>query len=94
MVRHAVIVTQPALTDRNRLTVFFRIILAIPQFIVVGVLGIAASVVVFISFFVVLFTGKWSPGMRDFVIKVARWHVRVMAYWLLLTYLYPPFSLD
>jgi Domain of unknown function (DUF4389) len=85
---------QPALTDRNRLTVFFRIILAIPQFIVLAVLGIAASVVVFISFFVVLFTGKWSPGMRDFVIKVARWHVRVMAYWLLLTDVYPPFALD
>jgi hypothetical protein len=85
---------QPALTDRNRLTVFFRLILAIPQLIVLAVLGIAASVVVFISFFVVLFTGRWSPGMRDFVIKVARWHVRVLAYSSLLTDMYPPFALD
>lgn len=85
---------QPALTDRNRVTVFFRLILVIPQAIVLAVLAFAASVVVVISFFMVLFTGQWSPGMRDFVIKVARWHVRVMAYWLLLTDVYPPFSLD
>ncbi len=85
---------QPQLTDRNRVTVFFRLILVIPQAIALAVLGIAGYFVVLISFFMVLFTGKWSPGMRDFVIKVMRWHVRVMAYWLLLTDLYPPFSLD
>jgi hypothetical protein len=85
---------QPALTDRNRLTVFFRLIMIIPQVIVLAVLAIAAYVVVVISFFMVLFTGHWSPGMRDFVIKVMKWHVRLTAYGLLLTDLYPPFSLD
>ncbi len=84
----------PQLTERNRLTVFFRIILVIPQAIVLGVLGFVASVIVFISFFVVLFTGRWSPGMRDFVTKVMGWQVRVLAYGLLLTDLYPPFALD
>jgi hypothetical protein len=85
---------QPQLTDRNRLTAFFRIILAIPQFVVVVVLGIGAAVVTFIAFFAVLFTGKWPPGMLAFVIKVQRWSLRVQAYTLLLTDVYPPFALD
>jgi hypothetical protein len=85
---------QPQLTDRNRLTAFFRIILAIPQFVVVVVLGIGAAVVTFIAFFAVLFTGKWPPGMLAFVVKVERWSLRVQAYTLLLTDVYPPFALD
>jgi hypothetical protein len=85
---------QPQLTDRNRLTAFFRIILAIPQFIVVVVLGIAAAVVTFIALFAVLFTGRWPEGMRDFVIKVQRWSLRVQVYAMLLTDVYPPFALD
>jgi hypothetical protein len=84
----------PALTNRNRLTCFFRIILAIPQFIVVAVLGLAASVCCVIAFFAVLFTGTWPEGLRDFVIKVMRWSQRVQTYSLLLTDQYPPFTLD
>jgi hypothetical protein len=40
----------------------------------------------------VLFTGKWPPGMRDFVINVQRWYVRVESYLLLLNDEYPPFA--
>jgi hypothetical protein len=85
---------QPQLTDRNRLTTFFRIILAIPQIIVTAVLLFAAGVVTLIAFFAVLFTGHWPVGMRDFVVKVQRWSVRVQAYTMLLTDVYPPFALD
>ena len=85
---------QPQLTDRNRLTAFFRIILVIPQVIVIAILGLAAAIVVFIAFFAVLFTGRWPAGMRDFVIKVFRWTIRVQAYYLLLTDVYPPFALS
>jgi hypothetical protein len=56
----------PELEDRNRLTVGFRIILAIPQLIVVAVLGIAAVVAWVIGFFAVLFTGRWPEGLRTF----------------------------
>ena len=49
---------------------------------------------VFVWVFVVLFTGRWSPGMRDFVVGVMRWNTRVSAYLLLLVDDYPPFSLD
>jgi Domain of unknown function (DUF4389) len=84
----------PALTDRNRVTVAFRLILAIPQFIAVFLLSIGAAVGVIIAFFTVLFTGAWPPGIRDFVVSVMRWNLRVQAYLLLLTDVYPPFSLD
>src|SRR5690349_11907702 len=57
---------QPELTERNRLTVAFRIILAIPHFVVLVLLAVAAAVVTIIAFFAVLFTGHWPDGMRTF----------------------------
>jgi hypothetical protein len=84
----------PELEDRNRLTVGFRLILAIPQIIVVALLGIAAFLVWVIAFFAVLFTGRWPKGLRTFVVGYVRWFTRVEAYVGLLTDRYPPFSLE
>lgn len=84
---------QPELTDRNRVTAFFRIILVIPQLVVLAVLSLASAIVTFIALFAVLFTGRWPIGMRDFVINVMRWSLRVQVYFLLLTDTYPPFAL-
>jgi hypothetical protein len=84
----------PELESRNRVTVGFRIILVIPHLIVLAFLFLAAVVVLLIAFFAVLFTGKWPEGMRNFVLGVARWSLRVQAYFALLTDVYPPFSLD
>jgi len=84
----------PELTDRNRLTVGFRLILAIPPFVVLALLGIVAWVVLVVAFFVVLFTGRWSEAARNLVINIMRWFLRVEAYILLLTDEYPPFSLE
>jgi len=84
---------RPALTDRNRVTVGFRLILAIPHMIVLVLLGICAAVAALISFFAVLITGRWPTGLRDFVLNVQRWYLRVQTYLLLLTDDYPPFQL-
>ena len=84
---------RPELTDRNRVTVGFRIILVIPHVIVLVLLAIAAAVVSLIAFFAVLFTGRWPEGLRDFVLNVQRWYLRVQTYFLLLTDEYPPFQL-
>ena len=84
----------PELENRNRLTVAFRIILVIPQVIVLAVLVVAALVAWVIAFFAVLFTGRWPEGLRSFVVGVLRWGTRVSAYLLLLTDKYPPFSLE
>jgi hypothetical protein len=77
----------------SRLAVLFRIILVIPQLIVLIFLWIAVSVIVLISFFVVIITGRWPSGLRDFVIGASRWILRVEAWFLLLADPYPPFSL-
>jgi hypothetical protein len=84
----------PELDDRNRVTVGFRLILAIPHLLVLAVLGIAAIVAWLIALFAVLFTGRWPEGLRTFVVGYMRWFTRVEAYLGLLTDRYPPFSLD
>ena len=84
----------PELEDRNRLTVAFRLILVIPQLIVLSVLGLVAFLAFVIAFFAVLFTGRWPEGLRTFVVGVLRWSTRVSAYLYLLTDEYPPFSLE
>lgn len=85
---------EPKLEQRNRLTVFFRLIMVIPQLIVLFFLGIAAWICHFIGFFVVLFTGHWPEGIRQFIVGVMRWALRVNAYQLLMTDEYPPFRLN
>jgi Domain of unknown function (DUF4389) len=85
---------RPELENRNRLTVGFRIILAIPQLIVLSLLFIAAFVVYVIGFFAVLFTGRWPEGLRGFNLNVIRYQLRVESYLFLLTDAYPPFALN
>jgi hypothetical protein len=77
----------------SRLLIFVKWLLAIPHWIVLFVLGIGAYVVWIISFFAVLFTGRYPEGMFNFMVGVMRWGVRAGAYVLLLTDKYPPFSL-
>ena len=83
----------PELSDRNRLTVAFRIILVIPHILALAVLGIGAAVATLVALFAVLFTGRWPEGLRTFVLNVYRWYLRVQTYFLLLTDQYPPFAL-
>jgi hypothetical protein len=76
----------------SRLTTFFRCLLLIPQYIVLGLVGIAAGVVTFIAWWVIIFTGKYPRGMWDFVAGYARWAARVNGYSMFLTDKYPPYS--
>lgn len=85
---------RPELENRNRVTVGFRWLLALPHFIVLWVLGVVAYVLILVGFFAVLFTGRWPAGPRDLGIGIGRWFLRVNAYVFLLTDEYPPFSLD
>ena len=79
---------------QNRLTVAFRLILAIPQFIVLYILFIAFFFVMVIGWFAALFTGRLPEWAHTFLGGVIRWYARVGAYVFLLTDRYPPFSLD
>jgi hypothetical protein len=82
-------------TELNRFLPLVKWLLAIPHYIVLALLGIAAFVCVVIAWFAILFTGRYPRGLFDFVVGVGRWGVRVSAYaFLLVTDRYPPFSLS
>lgn len=80
--------------DLNRWLPLVKWLLAIPHYVALLFLGIAAVVVVIIAWFAILFTGRYPQGMFNFVEGVLRWGLRVEAYaFLLVTDRYPPFSL-
>jgi Domain of unknown function (DUF4389) len=80
--------------DLNRGLPLVKWLLAIPHYIVLLFLDIAVVVVVIVTWFAILFTGRYPRGMFDFVEGVIRWHNRVIGYALtLVTDRYPPFRL-
>jgi hypothetical protein len=81
--------------DLNRWLPLVKWFLAIPHYIVLACLAIAAVVCVVIAWFAILFTSRYPRGLFDFVVGVSRWSLRVAAYaFLLTTDRYPLFSLD
>jgi len=69
-------------------------LLAIPHYVVLIVLWLAAFVAIVVAWFAILLTGRYPRALFDFVVGVARWSLRVGAYaFLLVTDQYPPFSL-
>jgi ABC-type multidrug transport system fused ATPase/permease subunit len=85
----------PDAASLNRWLPLVKWFLAIPHFIVLCFLWIAALVVIIIAWFAILFTGKFPRGLFDFVLGVMRWGFRVMCYcMIMITDKYPPFALD
>jgi len=79
---------------RDRVTVFFRIILAIPHFIVLAFVLFGWCVTTVVAWFLILFTGTYPEGLYPFGVGALRWALRVEAYLLLMVDEYPPFSLS
>ncbi len=80
--------------DLNRWLPLVKWLLAIPHYIVLVFLALAALVVIIIAWFAVLFTGRYPDGLFEFVVGVMRWGNRVTGYaFLMATDQYPPFSL-
>jgi len=81
--------------DLNRWLPLVKWLLAIPHFILLVFLWLAAVVAVIIAWFAILFTGRYPRGLFDFVLGVLRWGNRVVAYaFILVTDEYPPFRLS
>jgi len=81
-------------TDLNRWLPLVKWLLAIPHYIVLFFLGIAAFFAVILAWFAILVNGQYPRGLFDFTVGVSRWSLRVTAYaFLLVTDRYPPFSL-
>lgn len=80
--------------DLNRWLPLVKWLLAIPHYIVLVFLDLAALVVVIIAWFAILFTGRYPRGLFDFVEGVIRWNNRVLGYaFVMVTDQYPPFRL-
>ena len=77
---------------RNRLTAFFRMILAIPIFIWVALYGIVAEIAVLIAWFAVVVTGRFPEGLYRFIAGFVEVEVQATAYAVLLSEPYPPFT--
>ena len=80
--------------DLNRWLPLVKWLLAIPHYIVLFFLFLAALVCAIVAWFAILFTGRYPRGLFDFVVGVMRWGNRVTGYaFALVTDEYPPFRL-
>ena len=81
--------------DLNRWLPLIKWLLALPHWLVLGLLSILAMFAVVIAWFAILLTGRYPRPLFDFVVGVSRWALRVFAYSLfLVTDRYPPFRLE
>lgn len=76
----------------SRLTTFFRLFLMIPVLFVLVFWGLAAGVVLIISWFAIVFTKQFPRGMFDFLNKFVGYSARANAYMFLQTDKFPSFS--
>ena len=80
--------------QRNRLTVFFRSLIAIPHLIVAGVWGWFAEILAIPQWFIVVFTGKRNQGIYDMQRGWLDYNSRVVTYMSLMHDVFPPFGSD
>jgi hypothetical protein len=79
-------------TRRSRLTTFFRYFCVLPQLVFAFFYAIAFYVVWIISWFALVFTGRWPESLYNFTAGFLRYITRVTAYFYLGVDKYPPFS--
>jgi hypothetical protein len=75
--------------SQSRLTVFFRLLLAIPALILVYVFRAVNQIVAFLAWFYCLALGRMNEGMRNISAWLLRYEVQTYAYLMLLTGRYP-----
>jgi hypothetical protein len=78
--------------QRNRLTVFFRLILAIPYLLWATLWGVIAVLAGIANWFAALFTGRSPEGLHTFLATYLRYITHVRAYVLLVADPFPGFT--
>ena len=77
--------------QRSRLTVFFRLLLAIPHFVWLSLWGIAGLFAVIANWFVTLFRGRPAMPLHRFLSALVRYQAHVYAYVQLVANPFPGF---
>jgi len=78
--------------EQSRLTVFFRLLLAIPAIVISGVMNYLIEILAFCAWFVCLALGRMPEGMRNLLAFTIRYHAQTQAYYSLVTPQYPSFN--
>ena len=79
---------------RNRLTVFFRLIVAIPWYIWLSLYGVVAFLAAIVAWFALLFTKRYPSGLYDFVAGYVKLSAQIGGFAMLVTDEWPPFMPD
>ena len=92
MARHPIRVVVSDDLQRSRLTVFFRLLLAIPHLFWFGLWSVGALVLAIPNWVVTLIKGRPPAGLHDFLARYVRYSVQLNAYIILAANPFPPFS--
>ncbi len=77
------------------LRLFFGLFyVAIPHFFILYFRAIWIGIIIFICWWVVLFTAGYPKNLHEWVVGQIRWQMRVVLYMLFMTDTYPPFTGD
>jgi len=77
---------------RNRLTVFFRLILVLPHLVWITLFGVAAFTLAFVMWLAVLFERRAPAALHGFLASFTRYAVHLTAYVGLAANPYPGFT--
>jgi hypothetical protein len=78
----------------SRLKVLFRIILAIPPYIIAYAMNIVMQVGAFLAWFAIVVLGRQPKGLQDMIVLGMSYQQRAYAYMALLAEDWPPFTDD
>ena len=91
--RHPVrVVGDPYDLRRSRLTVAFRLLLALPHLIWVSLWGIVAFLAAIVQWFITLFRGTPASALHRFISAYIRYRLHVLAFLLLVANPFPGFT--
>jgi hypothetical protein len=80
--------------QQSRAITGFRLILAIPWYIVGSIYILAAYIVAFLAWFAIVFTGRHPQGLYNFNAGVLRFSARANAFFFLQTDQWPSFGFE
>jgi hypothetical protein len=80
------------LPEYSRMKALFRIILAIPVYIIAYVLQLVGMVATVISWFWIVITGQQNDGLHSAIVLAQAYNMKAYSYYFLITESWPPFS--